>query len=484
MLLGWKVGEVGAFLVSFLLSAGLVLLFAQGSDRTLDVSFRPSIAFSPAAVSSTRPSVSAERQDGGRSPTDRIYGNKQMENFTTLVTHPAGQPSPTQSAPVPTTTYIPAAVTAPQVTPTQKAPAPTTTYFPVAVTAPHIAPTQAVPGSATTSTSAAVMASRPLVAPCVCFKACNGILLKDFLTHAPVVLDDSDSPWYAYLEALYGKPPSLPFDISSLRYFYHATPVWLAKHPHSFLPMAPCNRSKKPVTDLPNCSKEYCARWRDPRADASKSIFSHGFNCHTYFHENRKGYSMGTLCEDSIAKPLPPVPSFTWFEVARHAFDGEGTNAYGFWFKRAPGSGIWIYSGNTIYWEKKHETEYNQLLIRWLTFRNYSLKLANDEDRLWAMADRQTVRSEKYMPFFPLMGWEMGYDTVQILQSLEVILTTEFAMVVPGCTKKTLVERLKFCSPGNSACAGAFQLRSGWNASSICSCNKSKFVLNCDTIVA
>eukprot|EP00930_Biecheleria_cincta_P018928 TRINITY_DN14596_c0_g2_i1.p1 TRINITY_DN14596_c0_g2~~TRINITY_DN14596_c0_g2_i1.p1 ORF type:complete len:467 (+),score=61.43 TRINITY_DN14596_c0_g2_i1:150-1550(+) len=466
MLLSRRLWEAGAFLVSFLLSAGLVLLFAQGSDRTFDVSFRPSIAFGSAAGSPLRP-----EPESAATP----------ETSIALVTQPALETSSTQAVPASTTTYFSAAATAPRRAPLQAA-TPTTTYIPAAVTAPQVAPTQAAPSPTTDYDPSAV--KTPQVAPCACFKACNGTALKDFLTHAPVILDRNDSPWYAYVEAVYGKPPSLPFDVSSLRYFYHATPVWLAKHPQSFLPMAPCNRSKKPLTDLPNCSKDYCASWRDPRVDASKSIFVRGFNCHTYFHENPKGYSMGTLCEDSMASPLPPVPNFTWFEVARHAFDGEGTNAYGFWFKRAPGSGIWIYSGNTVHWQKKHETEYNQLLIRWLTYRNHSLKLAKDEVRLWEMADRQTIRSEKYMPFFPFIGWDMGYDTVQIHQSLEVILTTEFAMVVPGCTKKTLVEKLRFCSPGNSACAGAAELRAGWNASSICSCNKTKFVLNCDTIVS
>ena len=50
---------------------------------------------------------------------------------------------------------------------------------------------------------------------------CTAPQAEHFLRHLPALVEDPSSPWYAYLTTVYRKPPSLPFNLSNLNFFYH-----------------------------------------------------------------------------------------------------------------------------------------------------------------------------------------------------------------------------------------------------------------------
>lgn len=324
------------------------------------------------------------------------------------------------------------------------------------------------------------------VTPCHCFEACDWPSLKHWLVSMPEILESEESPWYAYLEAVYGSPPTLPFNLSKLRFFYHNSFAWARKHGRSstvFLPIRPCSRHKQAGRRMPNCSADFCKLWQASATTRRKLKLPGAFGCHHFFEQATGGESVGTLCEnDNFIEP--PMKPHTWFEVMRSAFPYEGQAAYGYWFKRAPGSAIWLNSGKTVTWQLKHEGEYRNMTRLWLILRNKSVDMKLDD--IYKYARSLDTKSENFMPGFPLMGWELGYDTIFIEQAREVVLTSHKAMVKPTCAQQYpgVAGKIHFCSPGQGACAGFEELKTGWHADITCNCNNSKFILNCNSITA
>ena len=76
------------------------------------------------------------------------------------------------------------------------------------------------------------------------------------------------SPWYGYLTAVYGRPPTLPFALDRLNFFYHHDDTWPR---HVEWPMAPCMSTRTPVVDaaMPPCrnATQRCARWSSDEAE-------------------------------------------------------------------------------------------------------------------------------------------------------------------------------------------------------------------------
>eukprot|EP00930_Biecheleria_cincta_P026013 TRINITY_DN18409_c0_g1_i3.p3 TRINITY_DN18409_c0_g1~~TRINITY_DN18409_c0_g1_i3.p3 ORF type:complete len:235 (-),score=36.60 TRINITY_DN18409_c0_g1_i3:176-880(-) len=234
---------------------------------------------------------------------------------------------------------------------------------------------------------------------------------------------------------------------------------------------------------MPNCSEAFCKLWQASTTTRRKLKLPGAFGCHQFFEQAVGGESVGTLCENDQMID-PPMQPNTWFEVIRGAFPYEGQAAYGFWFKRAPGSAIWLNSGKTITWQLKHEQEYRDMTRSWLIMRNKSVDMKLDD--IYKYARSLDTKSENFMPGFPLMAWELGYDTVFIEQAREVVLTSHKAMVNPDCAKQYpgVAGQVHHCSPGQGACAGYVDMKTGWHADVTCKCNYSKFILNCNTITA
>ena len=120
--------------------------------------------------------------------------------------------------------------------------------------------------------------------PCSCFSTCNPITTREFLRSIPDSVTSRESPWYAYLRAVYGGDEvPLPYDLTRLRYIHHHDKVWQRMHPSVEWPMPPCTRLPNPLGGIPDgqwwapmnwqvrlgikpvrtrkCEPAACARW-------------------------------------------------------------------------------------------------------------------------------------------------------------------------------------------------------------------------------
>ena len=89
--------------------------------------------------------------------------------------------------------------------------------------------------------------------PCSCFSTCNPMTTRDFLQSIPASITSQESPWYAYLRAVYGGDElPLPYHLSQLRYVHHNDAVWREKHPGVEWPMPPCTRLPNPLGGTPD----------------------------------------------------------------------------------------------------------------------------------------------------------------------------------------------------------------------------------------
>ena len=72
---------------------------------------------------------------------------------------------------------------------------------------------------------------------CTCFALCTLDGVHSFLAEIPATIYTQDSPWYAYLTAVYLTPPQLPFSLAALRFFYANDPLhWPADVENPLLP--------------------------------------------------------------------------------------------------------------------------------------------------------------------------------------------------------------------------------------------------------
>ena len=101
-------------------------------------------------------------------------------------------------------------------------------------------------------------------APCTCFSVCTrneaAAFVHEFL---PSVIRSRTSPWAAYLFAVYGHQLTLPFDVSTIRFFYHNDHDYWP--PDVEWPMATCgmnNGLQATNASRGTCEPAACARWR------------------------------------------------------------------------------------------------------------------------------------------------------------------------------------------------------------------------------
>ena len=84
---------------------------------------------------------------------------------------------------------------------------------------------------------------------CICFSTCDFDSTTRFLNSIPRSVVTTASPWHGYLQAVYGAPVRLPFDLHSLTFFYHNDQEWRKKNPHVHWPMASCSLRTSVVAD-------------------------------------------------------------------------------------------------------------------------------------------------------------------------------------------------------------------------------------------
>ena len=94
---------------------------------------------------------------------------------------------------------------------------------------------------------------------CRCFSLCDEDGARDFLPHVPAVVDSPDSPWYGYLQVVYGPQLPLPLNLSGFSFFYHRHSRW---PPKVDWPMATCLKNGTLDGKWPLCQDSICSRWR------------------------------------------------------------------------------------------------------------------------------------------------------------------------------------------------------------------------------
>ena len=222
---------------------------------------------------------------------------------------------------------------------------------------------------------------------CACFHTCDRYNARRFHESIPAVIESTDSPWYAYLVAVYGTVP-LPFALANLSFFYHNDKRWRTHHPHVPWPMSSCRLKPFPnlvatvtqafvgfaktnqrhrqgaeaILDGPltsvQCSTDTCLPWlactRKPcivhRYKSAAALGRHAVGIVHYASDGSSSEFGGSTRGSNIAyaNRSPASPSNSYVEVARTHVSSEGTSGYGCWFHFAPGSGVWLNVGRTI----------------------------------------------------------------------------------------------------------------------------------------
>ena len=168
--------------------------------------------------------------------------------------------------------------------------------------------------------------------------------MAHFVSVLPRLVKSRRSPWFAYLRAVYGEDVPLPFDLHSIRFVYHNTPRWQALHPRVPWPMPGCFGFHEAP---PMCAPAECQKWYRDSYSGDEPAPPPYF--HRVYPLNRTaGWTLGAKWESRVPITNPRAPPNTWVEVLRYRISiREGEAGYGFWFNRAPGSGVWINVGKT-----------------------------------------------------------------------------------------------------------------------------------------
>lgn len=133
------------------------------------------------------------------------------------------------------------------------------------------------------------------------------------------------------------------------------------------------------------------------------------------------------------------VPGDTWVEVTHAATAGEH---HGMWVMNAPGSGLWINTGNTKSWGDHGEAV-------------SELHCGSKFDNLAPCAQ------------------QAGYDTIQFLQH------HGNGWACPSKSHPMNIEIVVVDAQGMHACGGTNPFRAGWRAQLDCDCNENGGAANC-----
>jgi len=285
---------------------------------------------------------------------------------------------------------------------------------------------------------------------CECFSVCSNADIISFHNALPRITSHQ-SPWSLYLFLVYGKLPSLPFDMTQLEVFYpHLLPT-LYQTCGGYNEFADGHKHAVPT---PQCSPTECTRWH-MNALSRKN----GSGTHSIIRSIVR-QSPDTLIDMSRVDPFSlfiviqtprefrrPAINHSWVEIVRvtpwqQRGCIEGTD-YGCWFWTGRGSGIFVNVGQTAYGRDLPD-------IHRKGFANH--------DCGWA---RQLLRS--------------GQDSLQVLSTHPFLHQGVKSWVGP--TELVIATRTCMHNANRtlSACIPTLELRTGWNANIPCTCVHSKF---------
>ena len=159
------------------------------------------------------------------------------------------------------------------------------------------------------------------VQPCACFSMCTQHEAAHFRTALlPRSVDHKSSPWWRYLQAVYGSHVPLPFDLHALDFFYHNDDSWRQRHPSAAdWPMATCAMEPNHEhtggahihrSQVPPCALEACAPWLRVSVEATRAALETSFDGSIhYFPSSGQPTTAGAL----YAKvERPAVASHVW----------------------------------------------------------------------------------------------------------------------------------------------------------------------------
>ena len=363
--------------------------------------------------------------------------------------------------------------------------------------------------------------------PCKCFSTCTNSEASDFIANIPNMIDSDTSPWYRYLEAIYGGPVDLPYALGTLRYVYHHTGVWQRLHPSVEWPMPSCFVPRasiqsafssmwswpyimddlKEVGSPQHCSQDVCKRWQlASRKLPGKNlaglpigiagVLNQGSGCNRSQILNSSNYVAYQHIPDitwgtsagfrwNIANDMPHVPDHSWVEVIRYNSPNEGVGGYGTWFYFARGSGIWINVGKSMRQMEENDAKLLQALRR--AELNALLNAT-------ILAFAKEARSSQ---FGAELGMQvianvLGFDSVQVSMDLAsydcppdksvLVHSPQIALVKSVgeycCSACDPFRRALMCGGGSTTC-GHNRLRRGYKAELSCMCSEYYLALNC-----
>ena len=324
------------------------------------------------------------------------------------------------------------------------------------------------------------------VRQCRCFSLCDERGALDFLQHVPSVVESRDSPWYGYLQVVYGPRLPLPLNLSGFNFFYHHHSRWPT---NVEWPMPTCLKNGTLDGAWPFCGATMCARWRHTtsspplgRAIRLKvAVYRDGVSSRgsSIVEVEHAKFAQSAGAKDEAARIRRSnallghelLPSDSYIEVFRRMRSREGMQGYGCWFFPTRGSGIWLSTGRTM------QVHYKQNL-RALT-RMWSSNASIDH--------AASAKARKALPAgesFTIMAYELGFHSVQLQFNFNRFFA-EMVYVNDGCMHRTAA--LGACVPGLAAYKGWLHAherlahpsrRSG--VLSTCTCDNSLQVLNCD----
>ena len=332
--------------------------------------------------------------------------------------------------------------------------------------------------------------------PCSCFSTCDVASTAAFKQAIPEQIETPDSPWYGYLRAVYGPSLTLPFDLGRVNFFYHHDDqTWARRFPRVEWPMSSCRipvptmnlQTGLSVVEAPRCDVTACSRWLQPKdAQHQPTMFAisqtHAMPNADY-NESVGVVMFGeTIGAGAVASRFDlgrhPVGQGEWAEVIRRSDDmifppgHEGTNGYGCWFFPAIGSGIWVNTGKTLQLRYRKDIAFGgggDIVSRWLQMHSLA-----SEQNFTKQAGTVELSSEAmgllppgmHRETFPIMAHELGYDSIQIQNGGELVMTSIECM---------------FQSRPIRACAPAeLGVRFGWMAAEVCCCVETVPLLSCE----
>lgn len=303
----------------------------------------------------------------------------------------------------------------------------------------------------------------------------------------PPIVSSKSSPWYGYLQHVYGSSMRMPVKLKDFELFYT-----------EYLPTMPCLVQQETVVGSDRlCSPSLCSGWLADRKPSAVEAYAYISNRSIGRRDN--GRHAVVIVQRPIAERTFAVPN-SWVEVTRSSMGRslrpgvpkEGLG-FGCWYYAARGSGVWLSVGaRTVGFRTRpdayaglgktkcdHRANSTGQMIRYLTGGSCTF------DFLWAEAVRRERRSATlqvldttYRILGPTMGGASSFAFTAALDTSDKANPQDgpgaFEVVdAQGLCVDADEPLLDGCPPIDSS------LRGGWHAERPCNCHDISVTARC-----